>query len=54
MSETENSIVLSDGTGVNIAHCSKQGKSLKDIRPYLDNSEYEWGHNVKHTNEEEL
>lgn len=26
----------------------------KKEKPYMDNSEYDWGHNVKHTYEEEL
>lgn len=54
LAESENTIVLSDESGVCTAHCSKKGKSLRDIQLRLDNSEFDWGHNVKHTNNEEI
>lgn len=54
LAESENTIVLSDELGVCMAHCSKKGKSLRDIQLCLDNSEFDWGHNVKHTNNEEI
>ena len=54
LAESENTIVLSDELGVCTAHCSKEGKGLRDIQLRLDNSEFDWGHNVKHTNNEEI
>ena len=38
----------------NISDGLRKVKDEMERMEYLDNSEYDWGHNVKHTYEEEL